>query len=192
MKWKKLSSKIIYKNQWLLLREDTVIRPDGSKGKYSVLEKPPVNFIIALDKTGSIFFIKEYRYPVKKNILQLPAGTTEKNETSLASAKKELFEETGITAKNWKKLGKFFIGPGHESVQANVFLATKLNLSQLNKPSKTSDELIFKALKFSTAKVKQLISSGKIECGITLAALNLLFQKNTDINQRKYKESINP
>jgi len=178
MNWKKLSSKVIYKNQWLQLREDTVIRPDGTRGKYSILERPPVNFIIALDRQGSIYFIKEYRYPVKKNILQLPAGTTDKNETDLASAKKELQEETGIKAKNWKKLGKFYIGPGHESVRANVFLATKLDVTQLNKSLKSGNELIFNAMKFSQPEIKKMISSGKIKCGITLAALNLFFQKN--------------
>ncbi|MFH1354346.1 MAG: NUDIX hydrolase [bacterium] len=178
MKWKKINSKIVYKNQWLRLREDTVIRPDGKKGKYSIVERPPVNFVIASDRKGSIFFIKEYRYPIKKTILQLPAGTTDKNKTSLASAKKELFEETGLKAKNWKKLGKFYIGPGHESVYANIFWATSVNVSKLNKSTLPRDELILKVIKLPIAKIKQLINSNKIECGITLAALNLYFSKN--------------
>jgi len=177
MKWKKLSTKIVYKNQWLQLREDTVIRPDGKKGKYSIVERPPVNFIIASDQKGSIFFIKEYRYPIKKTIIQLPAGTTDKNDDYLSSAKKELFQETGIKAKNWKKLGKFYIGPGHENIYANVFLATNLNISQLNKSVKADDELILKVIKLPIIKIKQLINSGKIECGISLAALNLYFLK---------------
>lgn len=178
MKWKKLSSKIVYKNQWLRLREDTVIRPDGKKGKYGIVERPPVNFIIASDQKGLIFFIKEYRYPIKKTIIQLPAGTTDKNDDNLSSAKKELFQETGIKAKNWKKLGKFYIGPGHESIYANVFLATDLNISQLNKSVKADDELILKVIKLPIIKIRQLINSGKIECGISLAALNLYFLRN--------------
>lgn len=177
MKWKKLSSKIVYKNPWLQLREDTVIRPDGKKGKYGIVERPPVNFIIALDKGGSIFFIKEYRYPIKKTILQLPAGTTDKNKSALTSAKQELFEESGLKAKNWKKIGKFYIGPGHESIYANVFLATELILVK-NKLDRPGDELIFKVIKLPIVKIKQLIKSDKIECGITLAALNLYFSKN--------------
>jgi len=114
MKWKKINSKIIYKNPWLQLREDLVIRPDGKRGVYSVVERLPVNFVIALDQKECIFFIKEYRYPIKKTILQLPAGVTDKNKDFLSSAKKELLEETGIKAKRWKKLGGFYIGPGHE------------------------------------------------------------------------------
>jgi len=177
MKWKKLSSKIVYKNPWLQLREDTVIRPDGKKGKYGIVERPPVNFIIAKDKDKSIFFIKEYRYPVKKIILQLPAGTTDKNKRALISAKQELLEETGLRAKNWKKIGKFYIGPGHESIYTNVFLAKELTLVK-NKPYRPGDELILKVIKLPIAKIKQLIKLGKIECGITLAALNLYFSKS--------------
>lgn len=177
MKWKKLSSKIVYKNLWLQLREDTVIRPDGKKGKYGIVERQPVNFIIALNEDKAIFFIKEYRYPVKKTILQLPAGTTDKNKSALTSAKQELLEETGVRAKNWKKIGKFYIGPGHESIYANVFLATELTLVE-NKSHRPGDELILKVIKLPIAKIKQLIKLDKIECGITLAALNLYFSKN--------------
>lgn len=177
MRWKKLNSKIVYKNPWLQLREDTVIRPDGKKGKYGIVERPPVNFIIALDKDGSIFFIKEYRYPIKKTILQLPAGTTDKNKSALSSAKQELFEETGLKAKNWKKIGKFYIGAGHESIYANVFLTTELTLIK-NKSDQPGDELILKVIKLPLAKIKQLVKLGKIECGITLAALNLYFSRS--------------
>jgi 8-oxo-dGTP pyrophosphatase MutT (NUDIX family) len=177
MKWKKLNSKIVYKNRWLLVREDSVIRPDGKAGKYSVVERLPVNFIIALDHKDRIFFIREYRYPIKKTILQLPAGTTEKNDSFLVSAKKGLCEETGIKANTWEKIGKFYIGPGHENVYANVFLAKDLDVSQLDKITKNGDELILKILRIPIKEVKQLIVSGRIECGITLAALNLFFTK---------------
>ncbi len=177
MKWKKISSKVVYRNPWLQLVEDTVIRPDGKRGKYSIVERPPVNFVIALDQKESIYFIKEYRYPIKKTILQLPAGTTDKNETHLVAAKKELFQETGIKAKHWERLGKFYIGPGHENIYANVFLATKLDISRLKKSTQTENELIVKIAKFPIKITRKLIASGKIECGISLAALNIFFLK---------------
>lgn len=180
MKWKTLKTKIAYKNQLLQVREDLVIRPDGTESKYSIVERPPVNFIIAEDKDARLYLIEEYRYPINKTILQLPAGTIEKNENSLDSAKRELFEETGIKANTWVKLGKFFIGPGYESIYANVYLATNLNLSQLNRTALASDELISKPIRQSKSEVKELISVGKIECGITLAALNLYFLRNKE------------
>ena len=183
MRWKRLSTKIVYKNQWLQLREDTVIRPDGKKGKYGIVERPPVNFIIALDHKESIFFIKEYRYPIKKTILQLPAGTTDKNKSPLTSAKQELFEETGLKAKNWKKIGKFYIGPGHESISANVFLATGINTSKTEKMSQSKDEIILRVINLPITEIKKMIRLNKIECGITLAALNIFFQKRSYLRQ---------
>lgn len=177
MKWKKINSKIVYKNPWIEVVEDAVIRPDGKKGKYSIVKRSPVNFIIALSPKKSIFIIKEYRYPIKKNIIQLPAGTTDKGETYLSTAKKELFEETGIKAKNWEKLGKFFIGAGHENIFANVFLATNLDMSKFKKSRKKGNELILNVAETSIVKIKKMILTGKIECGISLAALNIFFLK---------------
>jgi len=188
MRWKKIDSKIIYKNPWLQLREDSVIRPDGKRGKYSVLERSPVNFIIALDQEGLIIFIKEYRYPIQKTILQLPAGTTDNGDSFLASAKKELFEETGIRAKTWERLGKFYIGPGHENIYANVFLATNLITLSSNKSNQAGNELILKVIKLHLPEIRQLISSGKIECGITLAALNIFLLKKRALIKRLDKK----
>ena len=69
MKWKKLNSKIVYKNQWLRLREDTVIRPDGKRGKYGIVERPPANFVIALDQKGKIIDPFLGQKDIKKKII---------------------------------------------------------------------------------------------------------------------------
>jgi hypothetical protein len=74
-KWKKLSGKLVYKNHWITLHEDQVIRPDGQKGIYGYLEKPVGVFVIAYDnKNRSILLINQHRYPIKKAIFELPAG----------------------------------------------------------------------------------------------------------------------
>ena len=111
--WKKINSKLVYSNPWIKVHEDDVERPDGKKGIYGFLEKPASNFIIALDKDDSIFLIKEYRYPLQKNIFQLPAGVADSKNVAEA-ARKELHEETGITAASWKRIGGFYVAPGHE------------------------------------------------------------------------------
>jgi len=177
MKWEKISSKIVYQNKWLKVREDSVIRPDGKRGIYGVVERSNANFIIALNEKREIYFIREYRYPVRKLILQLPSGSTEKEENDLEAAKKELLEETGIQASKWEKLGSFYIGPGHETISANVFLATDLELPQAPFKNNTGEEDILETVRFSIDSLKKAISSNKIECGITLAALNLFFTK---------------
>ncbi len=185
--WKKINSKLVYCNPWIRIHEDTVFKPDGKKGIYAFLEKPAGNFIVALDKDNSIYFIKEYRYPLQKNILQLPAGVIDSADI-VGQAKKELFEETGIVAKKWKKIGSFYVAPGHETTYINVFLATELNLTGLKTGNQENDEAIQEVIKISRSKLEQMILGSKIECGITLAALNLFFLKYKKIN--KYKKRV--
>lgn len=172
--WEKINSKLVYSNPWIKIYEDIVFRPDGKEGIYAFLEKPAANFIIALDKDESIYFVNEYRYPLKKNILQLPAGVIDTDDI-IGQAKKELLEETGILAKKWEKIGGFYVAPGHETTYINVFLATELNLTGLKTDGQENDEAIQEIIKISDNKLKQMILDGKIECGLTLAALNLFF-----------------
>lgn len=172
---KQIASREIYKNKWLSLREDTVLFPNGKQGIYSVVERPPVNFIIASNENKKITFIYEYRYPINKTILQLPAGTVEPTESTLESAKRELLQETNTKADNWLNLGHFFIGPGHETVRANIWLATSLTKQINSTPNNLgeSNEAILQTKDLSLNTIKEKINSNKIECGITLAALNL-------------------
>lgn len=170
---RQISSKKVYQNPWLSVREDVIRFPDGRNGVYGVVERPPTNFIIALTVQNAVLFIKEYRYPVRKNILQLPSGTTDKGMTDLAAAKKELLEETGYAAKKWKKIGRFYIAPGHESIYANIFLAIDLN--KVKDKIGCNDESIIKVEEIPLEKIPEIVSKSKIECGITLAALQLYF-----------------
>jgi len=172
--WKKINSKLVYSNPWIKLHEDSVFRPDGEKGIYSFLEKPAGNLIIALDEDSHIYLINEYRYPLQKNILQLPAGIIDTKDV-LQQAKKELHEETGIVAKKWDKLGSFYVAPAHETTYVNVFLATELNLTGLKTDNQENDEAIQEIIRVSMSELKQMILDGKIVCGPTLAALNLFF-----------------
>jgi len=173
-KWKKISSRLAYKNPWFSIREDVVIRPDGKRGIYGIVERPNVNFIIALID-GGILFIEEYRYPIKQAIWQLPAGTTNKRENDLQAAKRELYQEAGYRARKWKKIGSFFIAPGHESILANVFLATGC-IKTKSKSIQTSDEQITNIHTVPIREIKKMIEAGMIKCGITLASLNIFFQ----------------
>lgn len=171
--WEKIKSKIIYQNPWIKLREDQVIRPNGEKGIYAYLEKYPGAFVIALDG-NSIYLLSEYRYPLKKVILNLPAGVVDKKDP-MRGAKRELFEETGIIARRWKKLGSFYTGPGHETTYITVFLATDIDKEKSKMSLQDKSEAINKIIKVKIPKLKQMIIKGKIECGISLAALNLFF-----------------
>jgi len=175
-RWKTLKSKLIYQNPWIKVREDTVVHPDGEKGIYGYIEKDTGAFIIALDNDDSVFIVKQHRYPIKKTILDLPGGVTGDSNV-LKNAKKELYEEAGIKAKKWERLGGFYVGPGHETTFMHVYLATKLDTTELASIFQEGDEAISEVVKIKIPRLKNMIKNGQIECGITMASLNLFFQK---------------
>jgi 8-oxo-dGTP pyrophosphatase MutT (NUDIX family) len=174
--WKKLKSKIIYKNPWIKLREDVVVQPGGKKGIYAYLEKDTGAFIIAFNKDNFVYLTRQYRYPIKKIIFDLPGGVTGDHDV-LKNAKKELEEETGIKAKKWERLGGFYVAAGHETTYIHVYLATDLESQGQSTNFQEGDESIMKVVKIKVPKLKKMIADGQIECGITIAALNLFFQK---------------
>jgi 8-oxo-dGTP pyrophosphatase MutT (NUDIX family) len=171
--WKIINSKIKYKNPWLKVREYNIRRPDGQKGIYGVVEKSPGVFIIAFEN-NSIYLLKQYRFPLKKYILELPGGTFN-GKNSLFNAKRELFEETGIKAKTWKYLGKFYTGAGHETTYVKCFIAKNLNISKLQTEFQDGNEYITQIINVKIPKLKKMLKENKIECGISAAALNLFF-----------------
>ena len=170
--WKTLSSKVVYQNPWIKIHEDKVIRPDGKEGLYAFLSKPVGVFILARDNKGFFYFIRQYRYPLKKYIYELPAGITDK-KSYLSNAKRELKEETGLTSKKWVTLGKFYVAPGHEDVVIYSFLALGVDTNLLSNKNQEGDESIQKIIKLSESQIKKYINSGKIECGVTLATWTL-------------------
>lgn len=169
--WKTLSTKEVYKNKWIKVFEDEVIMPGGKRGIYGYLTKPPAIFIIAEDENENVYFINEYRYVLKKTILQLPGGVCE-DANLIEEARRELFEETGITGKKGKFIGKFYLAPGHESTYANVVLITDLDISKLTTNKQEGDESVESVVKLNQNQIKEKLLNSEIECGISVAALS--------------------
>ncbi len=103
--WTRLSSNLIYRNPWLSLREDQVIRPDGQPGIYSVVDTRIATAIVALDADAYVYLVGQYRYPTDVYSWELPEGGADEDETPLAAAQRELREEAGLIAGRWAQLG---------------------------------------------------------------------------------------
>ncbi|MDP3948198.1 MAG: NUDIX hydrolase [bacterium] len=169
--------KIIHKNPWFSLEKHFTDKKSGSH-VYFFLNKKPTVFIVAETKDKKIILIQEYRFPINKTIWQLPAGMVDTNNP-LASAKEELLEETQIIAAKWKKLGEFFVAPGHENTQIIVYVAKNLEKQE---PKTVLGESNIKNINFfSQEEIKTMIGKNKIKCGITLASLNLYFSAKRNI-----------
>ncbi len=174
--WKQIDTKEVYKNPWMSVSEDRVIRPDGSEGIYGVIKKPEGCRVIALDDEQNIILIRISRYPIHKTVIETPAGKLKEGKTALQTAKEELYEETHMKARYWKLIGKTYWATGLANNYDNVFLATGLYGNE-DIDKQDGDEGINDVFRVPVSEVKKMIISGEIECGITLASLSIFFAK---------------
>jgi len=115
------------KGAFVTLRTDEVRMPDGDLAARDVVEHPGAVAIVALDGTGQVLLIRQYRHPVGRLLWEIPAGLRDvRGEPLLAAAERELREETGYTATNWRVLVDCFTSPGILTERLRVFLARDL------------------------------------------------------------------
>lgn len=168
--WKKIRRQLMYTNQWFKLYEDQVVKPNGQKGIYSFIKTSgPSVFIIALNENNHFPLVRLYRYPTKKWSWELPAGGSTHPETPLAAAKRELQEETGLSAKKWQKMSHFQVMNGVADEISWVYVAK--NLSSHSPHNQEEGIIEVKTVSFEEAF--GLIKVGEISDGQTIAALAL-------------------
>lgn len=165
--WKKLSSKVVHKNPWYAVRKDKVIRPDGKKGEYNVVEFPPSVFIVAINEKKEVLLVQLFRYTTSRVSIEIPAGNTE-GQRPLFAAKRELLEETGYKAKQWKQVGKFQAANGILNTESYVYLAQDLTSTEEN--SKL-EEGITKVFTLPFEEVLNMVQQGKFTDGQSMIAL---------------------
>ncbi len=170
--WKKLKSEVVYENRWMKLLKDDVIQPDGEESIYTFLDVRAGTIIIAEDSDGGIFLIEEYRYPIKKSVWLLPMGMVGTKEAPEQNSEIELKEETGITAKSWKKLGAYYPYTGKATAIIHVFLAKDLDISNMG-INQEGDESIWQLKRVSVDEIREMIKKNEIESGEALAALSM-------------------
>lgn len=135
--------------------------------KVNIVDIPRTVGILAYFK-NKIILVKQFRFPLKKETLEIPAGKVEKNETPERAAKRELLEETGFIAKNLEKIGQFYPTPGYSNEVLSLFRAKNLNKS---KQKMDEDEFIKEIRFLNIKKALSLIKKGKIEDGKTILAI---------------------
>jgi 8-oxo-dGTP pyrophosphatase MutT (NUDIX family) len=125
--WRTLSSRIAYSNEWISVREDEVIRPDGEHGIYGVVLIRPSVGIVARNDAGEIALARQWRYTSGRYTLEIPRGGSSPGETDmLAAARRELREECGYEAAVWQPLGVVDVCNGVTTDVQYLYAATGL------------------------------------------------------------------
>jgi 8-oxo-dGTP pyrophosphatase MutT (NUDIX family) len=174
--WITKKQKVVYKNPWIKVREDKVVRPDGKDGIYGVVQISDGVGIVAIDKDNNVLLIGEWRYPISKYSWSIICGTCEGNERPLSAAKKELIEEASMKAKNWQHLVTFHPSPGILDETAHIFLAT--DLADTIGVQEGTTKIRVKKVPFT--KALDMIKKGKITD--SYAIIGLLSAKEKLIN----------
>ncbi len=166
------STRVVYENRWMRLREDGIRLRDGSTGIYGVIEKSDF-VIVAAVEAGRLHLVEQFRYPVGGRYWELPQGASEQapDADPLAMAHAELREETGIVAAHMEYAGSLFLAYGFATPRSHVFLATGLRQGAAA-PEPTEQDMITGA--FDLAEVETMIRDGVIRDASTVAALGLL------------------
>ena len=112
---KTLSSKSVFDGRILHITLDEIELPNGKKSKREVVNHPGGVTVAALDEENNLLFVRQFRYPYKEVVLELPAGKLEKGSTPLENGKRELMEETGAEGYSYISLGQLYPSPGYTS-----------------------------------------------------------------------------
>ncbi|MBN9499192.1 MAG: NUDIX hydrolase [Alphaproteobacteria bacterium] len=163
---RRLDTRVVYANRWMTLREDQVRFPDGSLGIYGVAEKKDCIGIVAIDDLH-IHLVEQYRYATSKRAWELPQGSWEAEDLDPeALAKRELAEETGLTAKTWKCLGTLAIANGFLRQAMHVYLATDLTQGAHAREATESDMV---HARVPLAEFERMMTDGRVDDAETLA-----------------------
>ena len=166
---KLVSSKLIYHGPAFRVFSDRV-REGQYTGQRDVVRHTGSVVILVLDerKDGSYVLLeRQFRWAAGQYLWELPAGRVDEGEKSLAGAKRELLEETGITARKWKRLFRFYASPGFLDETMDLFLATGLKIGEAQPEEDEQIEARF----FPVQEAVGMALNGKIKDSKTLTAL---------------------
>jgi len=125
--WERLGRRIAYENAWIAVYDDEVLQPDGEPGVYGVVHPKFLAVgVVALDADGSVLLVGQHRYTLDLFTWGIPGGGVAFDEDPLDGAKRELAEETGVTATAWTELARFTLSNSITDGRGTVFLARDL------------------------------------------------------------------
>jgi 8-oxo-dGTP pyrophosphatase MutT (NUDIX family) len=171
-----LSSREVYRNHWMRVREDEILRSNGEKGIYGVVEKHDGALILPIDG-DRIWLVDQFRYAIQERSLEPPQGSWERAvESPEELARGELKEEIGMEAAAMTHLGTLWIAPGFLRQKMHIFLATGLTPTEKDPDAEEHDLVVRSVL---VSEFEQMILDGAIKDGPTVSAWGLYLMWKT-------------
>jgi 8-oxo-dGTP pyrophosphatase MutT (NUDIX family) len=165
--WRTLTSREVYENPWIRLREDAVVRPDGEEGIYGVVHFKNVAIGILAVEDDFIYLVGQYRYTLGRYSWEIPKGGCPENEDLLNGAQRELAEETGLRAARWDVMGEAYLSNSVTDERAVWFMATGLTEGESH-PEGT-EQLMVRRVPFEQAL--RMALTGEITDALSLLAI---------------------
>ncbi len=168
MSWKKLDSQTVYENDWMAVRVDHVINPGGGENQYGHIHfKNRAVAIIALDEANYTWLVGQQRYTLGEYSWELPMGGAPLAEPPLDAARRELREETGLTAEEWQELMRLHTSNSITDEVGFVYVAT--GLTEGEPEFEETEDLEIRKLPLRDAV--QMVLDGEITDAMSVAAL---------------------
>ncbi|HEX6184069.1 MAG TPA: NUDIX hydrolase [Pyrinomonadaceae bacterium] len=168
--WEKVSTRVVYDNPWIRVREDEVVRPDGLPGIYGVVHFKNVAVGVLALEEGMLYLVGQYRYPLERYSWEIPEGGCPEGEDPLQTARRELAEETGLRASRWTKMGEAHLSNSVSDELAVWFLAE--GLEQGERSPEGTEKLQVRRVSLKDAL--RMVNSGEITDALSVLAIQQL------------------
>lgn len=164
---KKIDGKVMYDGNFITVCKDNVLLPDGSTSTREYITHPGAVAVLALLDNGKLVMERQFRYPLHREFIELPAGKIDANEDILVCAQRELLEETGYVAREWIHLTTAWPCIGYADERMEYFLARGLT----HQGSKLDEGEFLEVFELTLAEALDWVKAGKIDDSKTIIGL---------------------